>query len=74
MTDGDKLSEASDPAVALAHLKDVTQMLATEDEKPCDTLHRLSKDVAPYSGAAFAVAVGLLQAELGCKRPRKTEH
>ena len=74
MTDGDKLSEASDPAVALAHLKDVIQMLATEDEKPCDTLHRLSKDVAPYSGAAFAVAVGLLQAELGCKRPRKTEH
>jgi hypothetical protein len=46
--------------------------LADEEEKPCDTLTRIAKDVAPYNSTAFAVAVGLLRAELGCKTPRRT--
>jgi hypothetical protein len=72
MSDGDKFSEASDPTVALSHLKEVIEILAGEDEKPCDTLTRVAKDVAPYNGSAFAVSVGLLRAELGCKNPRRT--
>ena len=72
MSDGDKFSEESDPTVALSHLKEVIEVLADEDEKPCDTLTRIAKDVAPYNSTAFAVAVGLLRAELGCKTPRRT--
>ena len=53
-------------------MKEVIEILAGEDETPCDTLTRVAKDVAPYNGAAFAVAVGLLRAELGCKNPRRT--
>jgi hypothetical protein len=71
MSDGDKFSEESDPTVALSHLKEVIEVLADEDEKPCDTLTRIAKDVAPYNSTAFAVAVGLLRAELGCKTPRR---
>jgi hypothetical protein len=72
MSDGDKFSEESDPTVALSHLKEVIEVLADEEEKPCDTLTRIAKDVAPYNSTAFAVAVGLLRAELGCKTPRRT--
>ena len=71
MSDGERLTEAPDPVVALSHLKEVVESLGGEGVTPCDTLVTVSRDIAPYNGPAFAVAVGLLRAELGCKIPKR---
>jgi hypothetical protein len=71
MSDGERLTEAPDPVVALSHLREVVESLGGEGVTPCDTLLTVSRDIAPYNGPAFAVAVGLLRAELGCKIPKR---
>jgi len=73
MSDGDVFSEKFEPSIAASHLKEMVMLLADEDEKPCDTLARLSKDYSPWNGKAFEVAVGILHGEFGCKNSRKVE-
>jgi hypothetical protein len=73
LSDGEKLSAESDPVVALGLLKEAVDIMAEESESPCDTLLRISKDLAPYNSESFHVAVGLLRAELGCKPTKRGE-
>jgi len=73
LSDGEKLSTESDPAVALGLLKEAVEIMADDGESPCDTLLRVSKDLAPYNSESFHVAVGLLRAELGCKPAKRGE-
>ena len=73
LSDGENLSAESDPAVALGLLKEAVDIMAEESESLCDTLLRISKDLAPYNSESFHVAVGLLRAELGCKPTKHGE-
>lgn len=71
LSDGERLSAESDPAVALGLLKEAVEIMAEDGESRCDTLLRVSNDVAPYNRESFHVAVGLLRAELGCKAAKR---